>query len=183
MHWRRKWQPPPVFLPGESQRWRSLVGCRLQGRTESDTTEATQQPALLLFPSRHSSCFCVFFQGFLNLKWSRFARVSLTRSIAIIPALLIAVFQDVEHLTGMNDFLNVLQSLQVRRELGKLTKSGGSLYLYSVLPLDNKPSVVVGKIQRKKEAQSWSTVNAYEISGIQKSFRSGFIFKAVEWEL
>ena len=41
MHWRRKWQPTPVFLPGESQgRW-SLVGCRLWGRTESDTTEAT----------------------------------------------------------------------------------------------------------------------------------------------
>ena len=37
MHWRRKWQPPPVFLPGESQGWRSLVGCRLCGRTESDT--------------------------------------------------------------------------------------------------------------------------------------------------
>ena len=35
MHWRRKWQPTPVFLPGESQgRW-SLVGCRLWGRTES----------------------------------------------------------------------------------------------------------------------------------------------------
>ena len=30
MHWRRKWQPTPVFLPGESQGW---------GRTESDTTE------------------------------------------------------------------------------------------------------------------------------------------------
>ena len=29
MHWRRKWQPTPVFLPGESQGWRSLVGCRL----------------------------------------------------------------------------------------------------------------------------------------------------------
>ena len=29
MHWRRKWQPTPVFLPGESQRWGSLVGCRL----------------------------------------------------------------------------------------------------------------------------------------------------------
>ena len=41
MHWRRKWQPTPVFLPGESRRWRSLVGCRLWGRTESDTTEAT----------------------------------------------------------------------------------------------------------------------------------------------
>ena len=32
MHWRRKWQPTPVFLPGESQGW---------GRTESDTTEVT----------------------------------------------------------------------------------------------------------------------------------------------
>ena len=41
MHWRRKWQPTPVFLPGKSQGWGSLVGCHLWGRTESDTTEAT----------------------------------------------------------------------------------------------------------------------------------------------
>ena len=39
MHWRRKWQPTPVFLPGESQGQGSLVGCRLWGRTELDTTE------------------------------------------------------------------------------------------------------------------------------------------------
>ena len=39
MHWRRKWQPTPVFLPGESQGWGTLVGCCLWGRTESDTTE------------------------------------------------------------------------------------------------------------------------------------------------
>ena len=43
MHWRRKWQPTPVFLPGESQGQRSLVGFHLWGRTESGTTEATQQ--------------------------------------------------------------------------------------------------------------------------------------------
>ena len=43
MHWRRKWQPTPVFLPGESQEWRSLVGCCLWGRTESDTTKVTEQ--------------------------------------------------------------------------------------------------------------------------------------------
>ena len=43
MHWRRKWQPTPVFLRGESQGWGSLVGCRLRGRTELDVTEATQQ--------------------------------------------------------------------------------------------------------------------------------------------
>ena len=41
MHWRRKWQPTPVFLPGESQGRGSLVGCHLWGLTESDTTEAT----------------------------------------------------------------------------------------------------------------------------------------------
>ena len=41
MHWRRKWQPTPVLLPGESQGRGSLVGCRLWGRTESDTTEVT----------------------------------------------------------------------------------------------------------------------------------------------
>ena len=39
MHWRRKWRPTPVFLPGESQGRGSLVGCCLWGRTESDTTE------------------------------------------------------------------------------------------------------------------------------------------------
>ena len=41
MHWRRKWQPTPLFLPGESQGWQSLVGCHLWGHTESDTTEVT----------------------------------------------------------------------------------------------------------------------------------------------
>ena len=37
----RKWQPTPVFLLGESQGWRSLVGCRLWGCTESETTNVT----------------------------------------------------------------------------------------------------------------------------------------------
>ena len=41
MHWRRKWQPTPAFLPGDSQGQQSLVGCRLRDHTESDTTEVT----------------------------------------------------------------------------------------------------------------------------------------------
>ena len=41
MHWRRKWQPTPVLLPGESQGRQSLVGYSPWGRTELDTTEAT----------------------------------------------------------------------------------------------------------------------------------------------
>ena len=41
MKWRTKWQPTPVFLPGESWGRGSLVGCRLWGHTESDTTGVT----------------------------------------------------------------------------------------------------------------------------------------------
>ena len=37
--WRRKWQPTPVFLPGESYGRRSLVGYSPRGSKESDTTE------------------------------------------------------------------------------------------------------------------------------------------------
>ena len=40
-HWRRKCQPTPVFLPGESQGRGSLVGCHLWGLIELDTTEET----------------------------------------------------------------------------------------------------------------------------------------------
>ena len=54
MHWRRKWQPTPAFLPGEPQGRGSLVGCRLWGRTESDTTEATQQQQQQQICSRSS---------------------------------------------------------------------------------------------------------------------------------
>ena len=43
MHWRRKWQPTPVFLPGKSQGRGSLVGCHLWGRAELDMTEMMQR--------------------------------------------------------------------------------------------------------------------------------------------
>ena len=39
--WRRKWQPTPVFLPGESHGQWSLAGYTLWGRKESDVTEVT----------------------------------------------------------------------------------------------------------------------------------------------
>ena len=60
-HRRRKWQPTPVFLPGESQGQGSLLGCRLWGHTESDTTEETQQQqqpytGFLHYPKVEHSC-------------------------------------------------------------------------------------------------------------------------------
>ena len=50
MHWRRKWQPTPVFLPGESQGWGSLVGCLLwgpQSQTRLKRQQQQQQPVNL----------------------------------------------------------------------------------------------------------------------------------------
>ena len=60
MHWRRKWQPTPVFLPGESQGQRSLVGCHLWGRTESDPTEVTQQQQQQLISMGVSFVDCAY---------------------------------------------------------------------------------------------------------------------------
>ena len=40
--WRRKWQPTPIFLPGESHGQRSLAGYSSWSSKESDTTEATK---------------------------------------------------------------------------------------------------------------------------------------------
>ena len=47
MHWGWKWQSTPVFLPGGSQGWGSLVACHLWCHTESDTTEVTQQQEMV----------------------------------------------------------------------------------------------------------------------------------------
>ena len=57
--WRRKWQPTPVFLPGQSQEQRSLVGCCLWGRTESDTAEATWHACIGEGNGNPRQCFCL----------------------------------------------------------------------------------------------------------------------------
>ncbi|XP_052809476.1 natural resistance-associated macrophage protein 2-like [Mya arenaria] len=52
-------------------------------------------------------------EGFLDLHWKRWQRVLLTRSIAIFPTILLAVFEGIQDLTVMNDLLNVVMSLQL----------------------------------------------------------------------
>lgn len=52
-------------------------------------------------------------EGFLNLQWARWKRVLFTRVIAIIPTFLLAFFSHIEDLTGMNDFLNAIMSMQL----------------------------------------------------------------------
>ncbi|XP_060532728.1 protein Malvolio-like isoform X2 [Cylas formicarius] len=52
-------------------------------------------------------------EGFLNLQWSRWKRVLLTRSIAIVPTFLLAFFSNIDDLTSMNDILNAVMSMQL----------------------------------------------------------------------
>ena len=60
MHWRRKWQPTPVFLPGESQGRGSLVGCCLWGLTESDTTEVLSSSDFKEIQNICFWCICIY---------------------------------------------------------------------------------------------------------------------------
>lgn len=53
------------------------------------------------------------FQGFLNLQWSRWKRVGFTRLVAIAPTFYVAFFSDINDLSGMNDLLNAVMSLQL----------------------------------------------------------------------
>ncbi|XP_065215648.1 protein Malvolio-like isoform X3 [Planococcus citri] len=52
-------------------------------------------------------------EGFLNLQWSRWKRVALTRLVAILPTFYIAFFNNIDDLSGMNDILNAIMSLQL----------------------------------------------------------------------
>ena len=73
LHWRRKWQPTPVFLPGESQGRGRLVGCRLWGRTRlkrlnsmksrewyNTSKETLIQPYNSIYNLRHSTLWFTF---------------------------------------------------------------------------------------------------------------------------
>ena len=67
--WRREWQPTPVFLPGESQGQRSLVGYSPRGCKDSDKTEAAEHACTHAIPSyRFIFIYFVFiyYFSFLN---------------------------------------------------------------------------------------------------------------------
>ena len=82
-HWRRKWQPTPVFLPGESQGWRSLVGCCLWGHTESDMTEPTWQQQ-----QQHTELpgGCIMSYASLPMKYV-YTRMDNTRGNVLVPCI------------------------------------------------------------------------------------------------
>ena len=71
-------QPTPVFLPGESQGQRSLVGCRLWGRTKSGMTEEVQQQQLV-----YNCLFLHFFAwrlSFLQPQWRKVCSINICQA-------------------------------------------------------------------------------------------------------
>ena len=75
IYWRRKWQPTPVLLPGESQGRGSLVCFCLWGLTKSDMTEATwqqqQQQHMLLLMELYSVHMHIYAHTYIQnlFKW------------------------------------------------------------------------------------------------------------------
>ena len=62
-----------------------------------------------------TTCLCVCacdVQGFLNIKWAKWKRLLLTRSIAIVPCIIIAILAR-NSLDYLDDYINVEQSLLV----------------------------------------------------------------------
>ena len=91
MHWRRKWQPTPVFLPGASQGQGSLVGCRLWGCTESDMTEWLNWTELNRIQSSSklswiSSVLFICWAFVFYVDWDMWDLSSLTRDQTYTPA-------------------------------------------------------------------------------------------------
>ena len=88
MHWRRQWQPTPVFLPGESQGWGSLLGCHLwvaQSRTRLSSSSSilyVRSPELThlitesLYPVANVKKYILLLQIFSRLNWA--VRVTLS---------------------------------------------------------------------------------------------------------
>ena len=82
MHWRRKWQPTPLFLPGESQGRGGLVDCCLWGRTESDMTEMTQQQQQMCFSVVQSQT-CLVSESHQHWHWDAVCPGPVTFSVSL----------------------------------------------------------------------------------------------------
>ena len=85
--WRRKWQPTPVFLPGGSHGWRSLVGYSPWGHKESDTTERLHFHFIFIndewsYPLSQQSSFKEFILKWHSLRTQRFRFEGIHHKIA-----------------------------------------------------------------------------------------------------
>ena len=98
MHWRRKWPPTPVFLPGESQGWGSLVGCHLWSQTQlKRLSSSSKHRDLNVIKSDSKACYHSLYYTFsLSIRWNYWTRYSLRP----LPILTFSAFPSCNHFTG-----------------------------------------------------------------------------------
>ena len=99
MHWRRKWQPTPVFLPGESQGRGSLVGCCLWGHRVrhdwSDLAAAAADPALTTVHLSFTQVIPIAIFTFLTssvYRWGHLIQLLSSRTVAWTTMALIKLY-------------------------------------------------------------------------------------------
>ena len=76
MHWRRKWQPTPVFLPGESQGWGAwwaAVYVVTQSRTRLKLLSSSSILVIITSPSQDSERYSDLFQLIFKKIWPHHA--------------------------------------------------------------------------------------------------------------
>ncbi|KAG7278478.1 LOW QUALITY PROTEIN: hypothetical protein CRUP_038773 [Coryphaenoides rupestris] len=136
------------------------------GRTNAEVynvCNATGSPNSHLFP------------GFLNLRWSRFARVLLTRSLALTPTLLVAIFQDLPFALIPILTFTSMPALMSDFANGPVFKVGGSLLIVGVCCINMYFVVVyvasLGSAWLYVLAASWLCLIALGVSGLNPCSR------------
>jgi len=122
MHWKRKWQSTPVFLPGESQGWGRLVGCRLWGCTESDQTRLKQLSSSEIQTEEKQAVDVCFLSFFLSI-WFSFLLARCRRES-------ILTLKGIDMKSGLFFIFN--KSIRVDKHTGK-TCSSPCVFCFSFL--------------------------------------------------
>ena len=122
MHWKRKWQPTPVFLPGESQGWGRLVGCRLWGCTESDQTRLKQLSSTEIQTEEKQAVDVCFLSFFLSI-WFSFLLARCRRESVL-------TLKGIDMKSGLFFIFN--KSIRVDKHTGK-TCSSPCVFCFSFL--------------------------------------------------
>uniref|UniRef100_T1JEQ7 RING-type domain-containing protein n=1 Tax=Strigamia maritima TaxID=126957 RepID=T1JEQ7_STRMM len=82
----------------------------------------------------------VIMEGFLNLRWKKWKRVLFTRCMAIMPALFIAFYGQIQDLSGLNDAMNILIASKIILYLLSLAIIGANFYVAYVYVKDHLPN-------------------------------------------
>ena len=143
LHWRRKWQPTPVFLPGESQGWGSWVGCHLWGCTESDTLKRLSSSSSML-KQNHSHLYCPLYMWNLKLP-SKHYRICPVSYMSFFSSFFL---QSLKYVCSSRIKFSTLNILNGTSFIHSLSHSQGPLHARQFINKKNRPTCCPQKTHR-----------------------------------